>query len=211
MTKRRSLRSKISDMQDLLLSDRSLITDNLSIGRKKPSARVGDDEPTASLSLVVVLNLKRKLFKSRSGGCSTESGNLSLAAQFRCLEDALTSSHAPQCGALNLSCPFQIRAAAGVVNSFSSGGSRWMSCLLVRLCGVAIRAAQALAKSDQLRHSAAPLSSASSFDWDGRALDEAVGAEWFCGLTISVARDDLEAHQCDSGSLVHSFSRQRAR
>ncbi|KAH0908700.1 hypothetical protein HID58_032021 [Brassica napus] len=59
------------------------------------------------------------------------------------LEDALTSSHARQCGALNLSCPFRIRATAGVVNSFSSGGSRWMSCLLVWLCGVAIRAAQA--------------------------------------------------------------------
>ncbi|WZZ52988.1 hypothetical protein YC2023_053095 [Brassica napus] len=50
-------------MQDLLLSDRSLITDNLSIGLKKPNARVGDDEPTASLSLVVVLNLRRKPFK----------------------------------------------------------------------------------------------------------------------------------------------------
>ncbi|WZZ78049.1 hypothetical protein YC2023_098621 [Brassica napus] len=50
-------------MQDLLLSDRSLITDNLSIGLKKPSARVGDDEPTASLSLVLVLNLRRKPFK----------------------------------------------------------------------------------------------------------------------------------------------------
>ncbi|WZY96270.1 hypothetical protein YC2023_068599 [Brassica napus] len=31
------------------------------------------------------------------------------------LEDALTSSHARQCGALNLSCPFRIRATAGVV------------------------------------------------------------------------------------------------
>ncbi|KAF3595456.1 hypothetical protein DY000_02025485 [Brassica cretica] len=48
-----------------------------------------------------------------------------------------------------------------------------MSCLLVRLCGVAIRAAQALAKSDQLRHSAAPLSSASSFDWDGSSSPNA--------------------------------------
>ncbi|WZZ45458.1 hypothetical protein YC2023_041717 [Brassica napus] len=48
MTKRRSLRSKISDMHDLLLSDKSLITDNLSIGLKKPSAHVADDEPTAS-------------------------------------------------------------------------------------------------------------------------------------------------------------------
>ncbi|KAL0835848.1 hypothetical protein YC2023_010239 [Brassica napus] len=48
MTKHISLRSKVSDMQDLLLSDRSLITDNLSIGMKKPSARVGDDEPNAS-------------------------------------------------------------------------------------------------------------------------------------------------------------------
>ncbi|KAL0658777.1 hypothetical protein Bca4012_079362 [Brassica carinata] len=48
MTKRRSLRSKISDMQDILLSNRSLITDNLSIGLKKPSARAGENEPTAS-------------------------------------------------------------------------------------------------------------------------------------------------------------------
>ncbi|KAG5404921.1 hypothetical protein IGI04_011040 [Brassica rapa subsp. trilocularis] len=58
-------------------------------------------------------------------------------------------------------------------NSFSSGGSRWMSCLLVWLCGVAIRAVQALARSDQLRHSTAPLSSASSFDWDGSSFSNA--------------------------------------
>ncbi|KAL0661948.1 hypothetical protein Bca4012_098785 [Brassica carinata] len=48
MTKHRSLRLKISDMQDLLLSDRSLITDNSSIGLKKPSVHVRDDEPNAS-------------------------------------------------------------------------------------------------------------------------------------------------------------------
>ncbi|WZZ58686.1 hypothetical protein YC2023_058793 [Brassica napus] len=48
MTKHLSLISKISDMQDLLLSDISLITNNLSIGLNKPSARVGDDEPNVS-------------------------------------------------------------------------------------------------------------------------------------------------------------------
>ncbi|KAL0761682.1 hypothetical protein Bca101_077832 [Brassica carinata] len=85
MTKRRSLISKISDMQDLLLSDRSLITDNLSIGRKKPSARVGDDEPTASLSLVVVLNLRRKLFKSLVNGIfsKTKTSILSFVMNFK--------------------------------------------------------------------------------------------------------------------------------
>ncbi|CAG7864856.1 unnamed protein product [Brassica rapa] len=68
MTKRRSLRSKISNMQDLLLSDINLIKNNLSIGLKNSNARVGDDEPTASLSLVVVLNLRRKPFKSLVSG-----------------------------------------------------------------------------------------------------------------------------------------------
>ncbi|KAL0645495.1 hypothetical protein Bca4012_043786 [Brassica carinata] len=48
MTKRISLRSKISNMQDLLLSNKSLIADNLSIGLKKLSASVEDDESTAS-------------------------------------------------------------------------------------------------------------------------------------------------------------------